>query len=103
MFGRKHGVVVGLLVVLACSGLKVGRGLAKVGGQHRCFFVDGQLGPARLFGGDVGLIATLVNPDDFKTAAGKDYKKADYDAMFTAENGKGETTLATATAPPGGP
>ena len=40
---------------------------------------------------------------DFKTNAGKDYKKADYDAMFTAENGKDETTLATATAPPGSP
>ena len=42
-------------------------------------------------------------PADFKTAAGKDYKKADYDAMFTAENGKDETMLATATAPPGSP
>ena len=39
---------------------------------------------------------------DFKTAVGKDYKKADYDAMFTAENGADETILATATAPPGG-
>ena len=34
-------------------------------------------------------------PADFKTDAGKDYKKADYDAMFTAENGADETMLAT--------
>ena len=42
-------------------------------------------------------------PADFKTAAGKDHKKADCDAMFAAENGKDETILATATAPPGSP
>ena len=35
VFGRKHCVVVGLLVTLASSGHKVGRSLAKVGGQHR--------------------------------------------------------------------
>ena len=33
-------------------------------------------------------------PANFKTAVGKDYKKADYDAMFTAENGNDETILA---------
>ena len=42
-------------------------------------------------------------PADFKTLGGKGHHKADYDAMFTAENGADETTLATATAPPGGP
>ena len=42
-------------------------------------------------------------PADFKSLGGKGHQKADYDAMFTAENGEDETTLlATATAPPGG-
>ena len=41
-------------------------------------------------------------PADFKTLGGEGHQKADYDAMFTAENGKDETTLATATAPSGG-
>ena len=39
-FGRKLGVVLGLLVSLASSGLKVGRSLAQLGGQHRHFQVS---------------------------------------------------------------
>ena len=39
-FGRKHGVVLGLLVSLVSSGLKAGRSLGKVGGQHRRFQVS---------------------------------------------------------------
>lgn len=42
-------------------------------------------------------------PADFNTLGGKGHQKADYDAMFTAGNGKDETISATATAPPGSP
>ena len=42
--GRKHGVVVGLLVSLAPKGIKVGRGLAKASVQDRCFLVYRHLG-----------------------------------------------------------
>jgi len=50
--GRKHCVVVGLLVSLTSSGLKVGRSLAKVGGQTRRFQVS--FLPTGARPGDVG-------------------------------------------------